>query len=135
MVAPWPAWKNLIADDALYQAIAISLLLAVSTVVLMLLDSGADDDLGPATGALGEGAGSEFLCLRLLTIPALVIVVGLRNVYLWVTYFLGEPALTLTFVYVVLRPVVRISRDRRRPVCNRPEDAFGGGAFTWRGLG
>jgi putative spermidine/putrescine transport system permease protein len=31
-----------------------------------------------------------------------VIVVGLRNVYLWVTYFLGESALTLTFVYVVL---------------------------------
>ena len=33
---------------------------------------------------------------------ALVIVVGLRNVYLWVTYFLGESALTLTFVYIVL---------------------------------
>ena len=31
-----------------------------------------------------------------------MIVVGLRNVYLWVTYFLGESALTLTFVYVVL---------------------------------
>ena len=44
----------------------------------------------------------EFLCLLPLTIPALVIVVGLRNVYLWVTYFLGESALTLTFVYVVL---------------------------------
>lgn len=44
----------------------------------------------------------EFLCLLPLTIPALVIVVGLRNVYLWVTYLLGESALTLTFVYVVL---------------------------------
>jgi putative spermidine/putrescine transport system permease protein len=44
----------------------------------------------------------EFLCLLPLTIPALVIVVGLRNVYLWVAYFLGESALTLTFVYVVL---------------------------------
>ena len=44
----------------------------------------------------------EFLCLLPLTIPALVIVMGLRNVYLWVTYFLGESALTLTFVYVVL---------------------------------
>ena len=44
----------------------------------------------------------EFLCLLPLTIPALVIVVGLRNVYPWVTYFLGESALTLTFVYVVL---------------------------------
>ena len=44
----------------------------------------------------------EFLCLLPLTIPALVIVVGLRNVYLWVTYLLGESALTLTFVYVVI---------------------------------
>jgi putative spermidine/putrescine transport system permease protein len=44
----------------------------------------------------------EFLCLLPLTIPALVIVVGLKNVYLWVTYLLGESALTLTFVYVVI---------------------------------
>jgi putative spermidine/putrescine transport system permease protein len=44
----------------------------------------------------------EFLCLLPLTIPALVIVVGLKNVYLWVTYLLGESALTLTFVYVVV---------------------------------
>ena len=40
--------------------------------------------------------------LQRIRIPALVIVVGLCNVYLWVTYFLGESALTLTFVYVVL---------------------------------
>ena len=33
---------------------------------------------------------------------ALVIVVGLRNVYLWVTYFFGESALTLMFIYVVV---------------------------------
>jgi putative spermidine/putrescine transport system permease protein len=44
----------------------------------------------------------EFLCLLPLTIPALVVVVGLKNVYLWVTYFFGESALTLTFVYVVV---------------------------------
>uniref|UniRef100_UPI003567FAD6 ABC transporter permease n=1 Tax=Nocardioides sp. TaxID=35761 RepID=UPI003567FAD6 len=44
----------------------------------------------------------EFLCLLPLTIPALVIVVGIRNVYAWVTYFLGDSALTLTFIYVVL---------------------------------
>ncbi len=31
-----------------------------------------------------------------------MIVVGLRNVYLWVTYLLGESPLTLTFVYVVV---------------------------------
>lgn len=97
----WQAWQNLIADDALYHAIVISLLLAVFTVVAMLAL------LVPtmiwvrlrAPWARGLVA---FLCLLPLTIPALVIVVGLRNVYLWVTYFLGESALTLTFVYVVL---------------------------------
>ena len=44
----------------------------------------------------------EFLCLLPLTIPALVIVVGIANVYSWVTYLLGGSALTLTFAYVVL---------------------------------
>ena len=44
----------------------------------------------------------EFLCLLPLTIPALVIVVGLKNVYAWVNYLVGDSALTLAFVYVVL---------------------------------
>ena len=44
----------------------------------------------------------EFLCLLPLTIPALVIVVGISNVYSWVTYLLGDSALVLTFAYVVL---------------------------------
>ena len=95
------AWVNLIDDDALFSSIVTSLLLSVLTVAVMLLL------LLPtmiwvrlrapwATGLV------EFLCLLPLTIPALVIVVGLRNVYLWVTYFLGESALTLTFVYVII---------------------------------
>ena len=50
----------------------------------------------------GPRGWSNFCALLPLTIPALVIVVGLRNVYLWVTYLLGESALTLTFVYVVM---------------------------------
>ena len=44
----------------------------------------------------------EFLCLLPLTIPALVVVVGISNVYSWVTYLLGDSALVLTFVYVVI---------------------------------
>ncbi len=44
----------------------------------------------------------EFLCLLPLTIPAIVLVVGLAPVYLWVTYFFGDSALTLSFAYVVL---------------------------------
>ena len=44
----------------------------------------------------------EFLCLLPLTIPAIVLVVGLAPVYAWVNYFLGGSALTLTFAYTVL---------------------------------
>ena len=51
------AWQNLVADEALYQSIVISLLLAVFTVVAMLLMSRADDDLGAAAHAVGQGHG------------------------------------------------------------------------------
>jgi putative spermidine/putrescine transport system permease protein len=95
------AWQNLVADDALYQAIVISLLLAVFTVVAMLLILVPTMIWVRLRAPWARGL-VEFLCLLPLTIPALVIVVGLRNVYLWVTYLLGESALTLTFVYVVL---------------------------------
>jgi putative spermidine/putrescine transport system permease protein len=97
----WQAWSNLVTDDALYQAIVISLLLAVFTVVAMLVILVPTMIWVRLRAPWAKGA-VEFLCLLPLTIPALVIVVGLRNVYLWVTYFLGESALTLTFVYVVL---------------------------------
>ena len=95
------AWTNLVTDDALYQAIVISLLLAVFTVVAMLVILVPTMIWVRLRAPWAKGM-VEFLCLLPLTIPALVIVVGLRNVYLWVTYFLGESALTLTFVYVVL---------------------------------
>jgi putative spermidine/putrescine transport system permease protein len=95
------AWKNLVQDDALYAAIVVSLLLAVFTVVLMLVILVPTMIWVRLRAPWAKGI-VEFLCLLPLTIPALVIVVGLRNVYLWVTYFLGESALTLTFVYVVL---------------------------------
>jgi putative spermidine/putrescine transport system permease protein len=44
----------------------------------------------------------EFVCLLPLTIPAIVLVVGLAPVYAWVTYFLGESSVLLCFAYVVL---------------------------------
>jgi putative spermidine/putrescine transport system permease protein len=44
----------------------------------------------------------EFICLLPLTIPAIVLVVGLAPVYAWVTYFLGSSPLTLTFAYTIL---------------------------------
>ncbi|WP_185293518.1 ABC transporter permease [Mycolicibacterium litorale] len=95
------AWQNLVTDEALYQAIIVSLLLAVLTVVAMLIVL-VPTMIWVRLRAPWARRSVEFLCLLPLTIPALVIVVGLKNVYLWVTYFLGESALTLTFVYVVL---------------------------------
>ena len=44
----------------------------------------------------------EFLCLLPLTIPAIVLVVGLAPVYAWVNYFLGGSSLTLVFAYAIL---------------------------------
>ena len=44
----------------------------------------------------------EFLCLLPLTIPAIVLVVGLAPVYAWVVYFLGGSSITLVFAYTIL---------------------------------
>jgi putative spermidine/putrescine transport system permease protein len=44
----------------------------------------------------------EFVCLLPLTVPAIVLVVGLGPVYAWVAYFLGPSSLTLCFAYTVL---------------------------------
>ena len=95
------AWANLVTDDALYRSIVTSLLLAVLTVVAMLVILVPTMIWVRLRTPWARGA-VEFLCLLPLTIPALVVVVGLKNVYLWVTYLLGESALTLTFVYVVV---------------------------------
>lgn len=95
------AWVNLFADDALFAAILTSLLLAALTVTAMLVLL-VPTMIWVRLRAPWANRVIEFLCLLPLTIPALVVVVGLRNVYLWVTYLLGESALTLTFVYVVL---------------------------------
>ncbi|MDP9167634.1 MAG: ABC transporter permease subunit, partial [Actinomycetota bacterium] len=84
-----------------YQSIITSLLLAVLTVVAMLILLVPTMIWVRVRTPWAKGV-IEFLCLLPLTIPALVVVVGLKNVYLWVTYFFGESALTLTFVYVVV---------------------------------
>jgi len=95
------AWKFMFTDDSLRSSIIASLLLALFTVVgmvLLLVPTMVWVRLRvPRANRL-----IEFLCLLPLTIPALVIVVGITNVYDWVYYFLGGSALTLTFAYVVL---------------------------------
>ena len=97
----WQAWRNLVADPALSAAIVTSLLLALFTVVLMILLL-VPTMVWVRLRVPRASRLVEFLCLLPLTIPPLVIVVGIANVYAWVTYFLGDSALTLMFAYVVL---------------------------------
>ena len=77
----WQAWANLVSNEALYQSIIVSLLLAVFTVAAMLVLL-VPTMIWVRLRAPFMGRVVEFLCLLPLTIPALVIVVGLRNVYL-----------------------------------------------------
>lgn len=95
------AWQSIADDPLLLQAIVVSLQLAVLTSVLMLvllLPTMVWVHLRlPRLRRL-----IEFLCLLPLVIPAIVLVVGIASLYSWVTFFLGNSALTLTFVYVVL---------------------------------
>ena len=95
------AWTSIADDPDLLAAIVTSLQLAVLTAVLMLvllLPTMVWVHLRlPRLRRL-----LEFLCLLPLVIPAIVLVVGIASLYSWVTYFLGNSALTLVFVYVVL---------------------------------
>lgn len=95
------AWDGLVHDPTMSEAITTSLVLAGLTVVgmvVLLVPTMVWVRLRvPWAGRL-----VEFLCLLPLTIPALVIVVGIKNVYAWVNYLVGDSSYTLTFVYVVL---------------------------------
>jgi putative spermidine/putrescine transport system permease protein len=97
-VAPWLA---IAANQDLLAAIQVSLVLAVLTVVLMLVL------LVPTMVWVQLRLPKllrvvEFVCLLPLTIPAIVLVVGLAPVYRWVWDLLGESPNTLTFVYATL---------------------------------
>lgn len=95
------AWRQLVEDPTMSEAIRTSLTLAALTVVgmvVLLVPTMIWVRLRvPRATRL-----VEFLCLLPLTIPALVIVVGVKNVYAWVDYFFGDTPLTLAFAYVVL---------------------------------
>jgi putative spermidine/putrescine transport system permease protein len=97
-VAPWVAIG---ANDDLLRSIRVSLELAVLTVVVMLVL------LLPTMVWVQLRLPRllrvvEFVCLLPLTIPAIVLVVGLGPVYRGVWALFGESPNTLTFVYVVL---------------------------------
>lgn len=95
------AWQNLYRDPEVSSAVVTSLLLAAFTVVLMLVLL-VPTMIWVRLRVPKAARLIEMLCLLPLTIPALVIVVGITNVYAWVTYLLGDSALTLTLAYVVL---------------------------------
>jgi putative spermidine/putrescine transport system permease protein len=95
------AWRGIADDPELVDSIVVSLQLAVLTAVGMLVL------LVPTMTWVHLRLPRlrrlvEFLCLLPLVIPAIVLVVGIASLYTWVTYFFGDSALTLTFVYVVL---------------------------------
>ncbi|MGH3510378.1 MAG: ABC transporter permease [Nocardioidaceae bacterium] len=94
-------WDALVKDPDVRSAIIVSLLLALFTVVLMLVLL-VPTMIWVRLRVPKASRLIEFLCLMPLTIPALVIVVGIRNVFSWVTYIFGDSALTLTLPYVIL---------------------------------
>ena len=87
----WDAWKTWSQDEDLREAIITSLLLALLTVVLMVVLL-VPTMIWVRLRVPGMSRVVEFLCLLPLTIPALVIVVGIANVYAWVTYLFGDSA-------------------------------------------
>lgn len=95
------AWRAIADEPALLAAISASLQLAVLTAVLLLVL------LVPTLTWVHLRLPHlarlvEALSLLPLVLPAIVLVVGLAPLYSWVTYFFGNSALTLVFVYVVL---------------------------------
>jgi putative spermidine/putrescine transport system permease protein len=95
------AWIAIGGNRDLVDAIQVSLVLALLTVLLMLVL------LVPTMVWVKLRLPRlervvEFVCLLPLTIPAIVLVVGLAPVYRWVWGLLGESPNTLTFVYAIL---------------------------------
>jgi putative spermidine/putrescine transport system permease protein len=95
------AWAAIGTSSDLLGAIWVSLQLALLTVLGMLVL------LVPTVAWVHLRLPRlrrtvEFLCLLPLTIPAIVLVVGLAPIYAWVSYLLGNSALTLAFAFVVL---------------------------------
>ena len=95
------AWRSIAAYPDLTSAILISIeLAAITSIVTLLLLVPTMVWVRLRVPRLNRVV--ELLCLLPLTIPAIALVVGLAPIYLWVTYFFGDSALTLSFAYVIL---------------------------------
>ena len=95
------SWKAMVEDPDLTEAIRISLELAVLTVAGMLVLL-LPTMIWVRLKVPWAKPVLEFLCLLPLTIPAIVIVVGIDNVMKWVNYLVTEGPLALTFPYIIL---------------------------------
>jgi putative spermidine/putrescine transport system permease protein len=99
LLVDWPQLSSTYPDLA--AGIVASLEQAVLTAVLMLVLL-VPTAVWVRLRLPGLRRLVEFICLLPLTIPAIVLVVGLAPVYAWVNYFLGGSSLTLTFAYTIL---------------------------------
>ncbi|UUZ57733.1 ABC transporter permease [Nocardioides sp. B-3] len=94
-------YAELVRNEDLRSAIISSLLLAVLTVVLMVVLL-VPTMIWVRLRVPGVSRLVEFLCLLPLTVPPLVIVVGISNVYTRVNYLLGDSPHVLALAYVIL---------------------------------
>src|SRR5207248_3700425 len=94
-------WKEILAYPDMVQAIVASLELAAITAVVMLVLL-VPTMVWVRLKLPGLSRIVEFVCLLPLTIPAIVLVVGLYPMYLWMGINLSDSILTLSFAYVVL---------------------------------
>nr|BFE72533.1 ABC transporter permease subunit [Actinoplanes digitatis] len=99
LLADWPRLAATYPDLA--EGILASLGLAALTTLLMLVLL-VPTAIWVRLRLPGMRPLVEFLCLLPLTIPAIVLVVGLAPVYAWVNYLIGGSSLTLTFAYTIL---------------------------------
>jgi putative spermidine/putrescine transport system permease protein len=95
------SWTTIVTYPALVAAIIASLeLAAITSVVMLVLLLPTMIWVRLRLPRLNRVI--EFLCLLPLTIPAIVLVVGLSPVYLWMANNFSDSILTLAFAYVIL---------------------------------
>lgn len=95
------AWTSIVGYPDLVAAIVASLELAVITSVAMLALL-VPTMVWVRLRVPRISRTIEFLCLLPLTIPAIVLVTGLADVYKWVSFYVSDSILTLAFAYLVL---------------------------------
>jgi putative spermidine/putrescine transport system permease protein len=95
------AWQLLVSDPILRGSILTSLTLSLLTVVGMLVLL-VPTMIWVRLRVQWLARTIEFLCLLPLTVPPLVVIVGLKNVTAWLSYLFGDTPNWLAFLYVVL---------------------------------